>query len=71
MNLLSHFPMIKERQDIYCMRSIYDISSKSWCENSSDQNLGTLDFTKIVGCRNILLNLRLNEHDYFHRASCF
>ena len=71
MNLLSHFPMIKERQDIYCMRSIYDISSKSWCENSSDQNLGTLDFTKIVGCRNTLLNLRFNEHDYFHRASCF
>ena len=63
------FPMTKERQDIYCMRSIYDISSSSWCKYFNNKNVK--DFDKSVKCRQTILNLRFNEHDCFHRASCF
>ena len=71
MSSLSHLPMIKERQDMHCIRSVYDISSKCWCEYESKNNLGVLEFSKIVECRYMILNLRFNERDYGHRASCF
>ena len=71
MSSLSYLPMIKKRQDMHCMRSVYNIRSECWCENESNNTLGVLESSKMVECRNMLLNLRFNEHDYGHRVSCF
>ena len=68
------FPMMKERQDIYCMRSIYDFDPKD-CKKIFYNEYVVHDeddsFDQSVACRKRILNLRFNEHDFYHRPSCF
>ena len=68
------FPMMKERQDIYCMRSIYDFDPKDCKKIFENEYLVHNEddsFDQSVACRKRILNLRFNEHDFYHRPSCF
>ena len=66
--------IIKERQDIYCMRTIYDIDPKD-CKKIYENQCLIHDednsFKQSVACRKLILNLRFNEYDFHHRTSCF
>ena len=66
------FPIPKNRQDIYCMRSIYDIDPKDYkmiFENKHLVHNEDEKFNQSVACRKTILNLRFNEHDFYHRPS--
>ena len=74
------FPMKKERQEMYCIRTIYDIDSDNWNHISIDPSKrlvkksrlnGGINFEQSIDSIRTLLNLRFNEHDCYHRASCF
>ena len=65
------FPMKKERQEMYCIRTIYDIDSDNWNHISIDpskrlvkksRHNGRINFEQSVDSRRTLLNLRFNEH---------